>query len=72
MDLYITTLNDADIGFKLDTCKLQKHHDRYGEGQECESDLLQIKDIEPKLEPGVVYKKKFGAGKEFESALAEA
>ena len=35
MDLLITTMNDGDFGFKMDTCKLQKHHLRYGEGQNC-------------------------------------
>ena len=32
MDLLISTLNDADLGWKADTCKLQKHHAKYGEG----------------------------------------
>jgi hypothetical protein len=35
MDLLITTMNDHDLGFKMDTCMLQKHHPRFGEGQEC-------------------------------------
>lgn len=65
MDLYITTLNDADVGFKLDTCKLQKHHERYGEGQSCDEELILI-DEEP------LYKKKFGEGKEFKQALETA
>ena len=36
MDLLISTLNDADLGWKADTCKLQKHHAKYGQGQVCE------------------------------------
>lgn len=36
MDLLISTLNDAELGWKADTCKLQKHHSKYGEGQVCE------------------------------------
>ena len=36
MDLLISTLNDADLGWKADTCKLQKHHAKYGHGQVCE------------------------------------
>ena len=73
MDLYITTLNDANVGFKLDTCKLQKHHERYGEGQECDEEFLMLEDDVPKLEPGVTYKKKFGThDKEFGAALEEA
>ena len=32
MDLLITSVNEADVGFKLDTCKLQKNHNKFGEG----------------------------------------
>lgn len=47
MDLLITSVNEADVGFKLDTCKLQKNHAKYGEGQVCDDDeqnqqLLQL------------------------------
>ena len=39
-DLLITTVNDGDFGFKVDTCKLQKQHSRYGEGQVCGDELV--------------------------------
>jgi len=29
MDILISTVNDAEIGWKMDTCKLQKHHSNY-------------------------------------------
>lgn len=32
MDLLITTMNDHELGFKMDTCMLQRHHPRFGEG----------------------------------------
>ena len=31
----ITSTNNADVGFKLDTCKLQKNHEKFGQGQQC-------------------------------------
>jgi hypothetical protein len=40
MDLLITIMNDSDMGFKMDTCKLQKEHARYGEGQVCDEGLF--------------------------------
>ena len=40
MDLLITIMNDSDLGFKMDTCKLQKDHARYGEGQICDQTLI--------------------------------
>lgn len=30
MDLMISAINDADLGWKADTCKYQKHHELYG------------------------------------------
>lgn len=32
MDLLISTINKADLGWKASTCKLQKHHQDYGKG----------------------------------------
>jgi hypothetical protein len=29
-DLLIQAINDLDLGWKADTCKLQKHHANYG------------------------------------------
>ena len=40
MDLLITTMNDHDLGFKMDTCMLQRHHPRFGEGQQCDEGLF--------------------------------
>jgi len=30
MDLMISEINDADLGWKADTCKYQKNHELYG------------------------------------------
>jgi hypothetical protein len=30
MDILIETINSSDLGWKADTCKLQKHHAMYG------------------------------------------
>jgi hypothetical protein len=30
MDLLISTINEVDLGWKADVCKLQKHHESYG------------------------------------------
>lgn len=30
MDLLIEAINEADLGWKADTCKYQKHHAKYG------------------------------------------
>jgi hypothetical protein len=47
MDLLISTVNQANLGWKASTCKLQKHHKDYGKGQNCEDDeLLMITDEE--------------------------
>ena len=42
MDLLISTLNDADLGWKADTCKLQKHHAKYGEGRSCDAEVVEL------------------------------
>jgi len=34
-DLIISSINALDLGWKADTCKLQKHHAQYGE--HCEA-----------------------------------
>ena len=46
MDLLISTLNDADLGWTADTCKLQKHHARYGEGRSCDNEVVQLAQTE--------------------------
>jgi len=40
MDLMISAINEMDLGWKADTCKYQKHHEKYGE--HCESEALQL------------------------------
>ena len=37
-DLLIETINDLDIGWKADTCKYQKHHEKYG--AHCEKEQV--------------------------------
>lgn len=45
MDLLISTVNQANLGWKASTCKLQKSHKDYGKGQTCEDDeMLMISD----------------------------
>lgn len=44
MDLLISTINNADLGWKASTCKLQKHHTDYGKGETCDDELIQISD----------------------------
>lgn len=46
MDLLISTINNADLGWKASTCKLQKHHADYGKGETCEDELVQLSDEE--------------------------
>lgn len=36
MDLLIEIINESDLGWKADTCKLQKHHEKYG--AHCDKD----------------------------------
>ena len=44
MDLLIEAINEADLGWKADTCKYQKHHAKYG--KHCDKvELAQIKDL---------------------------
>ena len=79
MDLLITSVNNADVGFKLDTCKLQKNHDQFGEGQECSAEndeimLLQLGievDFNHHTQLHHTQKKHFGRAddKEFDKAL---
>jgi len=44
MDLLISTINSADLGWKASTCKLQKHHANYGKGETCDEDLVMLSD----------------------------
>jgi hypothetical protein len=66
MDLLITTMNDHDLGFKMDTCMLQKNHPRFGEGQDC-TEMVQIDTSLLLLneEEDQTATLKFGEGQEF-------
>ena len=58
MDLLISTVNQANLGWKASTCKLQKHHKDYGKGQNCEdNELLLISDDDaaPKQSRGPIH-----------------
>ena len=39
-DMLIQTINDMDLGWKADTCKLQKHHPNYGSHCAAQSTVL--------------------------------
>ena len=82
MDLLIAAVNAADLGWKADVCKYQKHHANYG--AHCDKERVVLAQImgedddqsaqsaaEQELE-GV--KKEFGAkgDKDFEAAHAKA
>lgn len=43
MDLLIEAINTADLTWKADVCKLQKHHHMY-DADRCDQNLVQIKD----------------------------
>lgn len=61
MDLLISTINEADLGWKADVCKLQKHHEQYGSHCDSEVELAQT-------DSG----KTFGKGDDFQKSLALA
>jgi hypothetical protein len=46
MDLMISEINDADLGWKADTCKYQKHHELYGKHCDKPLNLAQTKKTE--------------------------
>ena len=64
MDLLITTMNDHELGFKMDTCKLQKHHPRFREGQECNEELFDtsLVMLDEETEEETAQTLKFGEG----------
>ena len=43
MDVLIQAVNEADLGWKADVCKYQKHHSNYG--SHCDSDNLKLAQI---------------------------
>jgi hypothetical protein len=40
MDILISEVNEADLGWKADVCKYQKHHAKYGAHCDNENVLL--------------------------------
>jgi len=64
-DLLITEINDLNLGWRADTCKLQKTHPDYG--THChESNLAEVK------KPSETSKVEFGKQPNFSEALTEA
>ena len=82
MDLLISAVNEADLGWKADVCKYQKTHALYGDHceQQNKTDgaitLAQVKDEDDTEGDELVDggKKEFGVDgdKDFEAALAKA
>lgn len=62
-DLLIEAINNMDIGWKADTCKLQKHHASYGAHCDKEKDAVTLAQTETSV---------FGSQPNFGDALAEA
>jgi len=74
MDILISAVNEADLGWKADVCKYQAHHAKYG--SHCKRELLLAQtagegDGEEAKEPEA---KKFGDTKDpaFVKALGKA
>lgn len=72
-DLLIDTINSLDLGWKADTCKYQKHHEKYG--SHCDkpqtTSLAQTGNSETQASKGkeeVEVEAPFGKQKNFESA----
>ena len=40
MDILISTVNEADLGWKADVCKYQRHHAKYG--SHCDGEKLML------------------------------
>jgi len=64
MDLLIEEVNKADLGWKADVCKYQKHHANYG--SHCEKELLlaQTSDDNLQVQDDQAEAKKFGDKKD--------
>lgn len=75
-DLLIQTVNEADLGWKADVCKYQKHHANYGSHCEVAGpvNLAQITDADEQEEDTTQSKKEFGVegDQEFQAALQKA
>ena len=81
MDLLISAVNAADLGWKADVCKYQKTHPNYG--KHCEEEALLLQTSERDEDDGTAQsldqqeqdnKKEFGVkgDKEFEAVLEKA
>jgi len=44
MDLLISAVNDADLGWKADVCKYQKSHAKYGAHCDNKVNLAQVQN----------------------------
>jgi len=62
-DLLISVINEMDLGWKADTCKYQKSHDKYG--SHCES--LELAEVKAKGGSKI-----FGDGKDFDKVSDKA
>jgi len=62
MDLLIDAVNEADLGWKADICKYQKHHAKYG--AHCDNELMLAQTSDDSLQVSdddkVLEAKKFG------------
>ena len=66
MDVLIEEVNNADLGWKADVCKYQKHHANYGAHCAAEEKLLlaQTKDDNLQVSDDATEAKKFGDKKD--------
>lgn len=78
MDLLISAVNDADLGWKADVCKYQKSHAKYGAHCDNKVNLAQVQNDDLVEEDASAEEegsgKKFGDlnDKNFVAALAKA
>lgn len=80
MDVLISTINELDIGWKADVCKLQKHHKMYGDhcDQLEDVELLQLSsdgdaaDADADSSKSGKKEATFGEGSDFQAAWAQA
>jgi hypothetical protein len=69
MDILIEAINESDLGWKADTCMLQKHHHMYGAHCEKPLELVQTKGEEEEETPKSLT---FGKGPDFPKAVEQA
>lgn len=61
--MLIQLINELDLGWKADTCKYQKHHEKYGD--HC--DALHLAQTSAKTEEGDA--EVFGEGEKYQKAF---